>query len=757
MTQPRSGATDGFAADHALAQAVAQIRKQYGPGAIMQLGDRTAAMTVDTIPTGALTLDLALGIGGVPRGRVVEIYGPDASGKCLPADTLIATADGLLTIAELFEMHGLAASCTSRTTPARALVQNRSGELEPTTHFTHNNRKPTRLIRTSTGYEIRSTLNHPHLTLSPRGFLVWKRTADFRPGDVLVCARTLSFGRTPHDLDVMYAIGLLLADGHLGADVIDVTNDDPSVKAFIEDHLARLAGAVPRTYPNNTQGSTIYRFGRREAISTLYKITGLAAGARAGDKTVPLLVRRGDRESVRAFLHGYMDSESFVSPRQEIQVTSKSKDLLFTVKLMLQQFGIISSLRPKRVAARPEETYWTLTMSGGNARLYRDTIGTRSARIENTWRLWPEENRTSANLDVIPLQGGVLRDLCDSAETTRDHWRVLQDYVGEDPRASLTYDRLDRILASGLPDSPLTTHLMHLAAMRYFFDTIEAIEDHEPEPTFDLAMERTASFVANGIVSHNTTLALHLIASVQRAGGRAAFIDAEHALDPAYARAIGVDTDTLLISQPDYAEQALGIAESLVRSGSVGIVAVDSVAALVPKAELEGDIGDPFVGLQARLMSQALRKLTGAISQSRTTVVFINQIREKVGVLYGSPEVTSGGRALKFYASVRLEIRRTETIKTGDQALGQRVKVKIVKNKLAAPFREAEFEVLFGKGINTSGSLLDAALASGVLARSGAWILHNGRQLGQGRDAAVQALAADRALAATIEAEVRGR
>jgi recombination protein RecA len=257
--------------------------------------------------------------------------------------------------------------------------------------------------------------------------------------------------------------------------------------------------------------------------------------------------------------------------------------------------------------------------------------------------------------------------------------------------------------------------------------------------------------------SGKTTLALHLIASVQRAGGRAAFIDAEHALDPAYARAIGVDTDTLLISQPDYAEQALGIAESLVRSGSVGIVVVDSVAALVPKAELEGDIGDPFVGLQARLMSQALRKLTGAISQSRTTVVFINQIREKVGVLYGSPEVTSGGRALKFYASVRLEIRRTETIKTGDQALGQRVKVKIVKNKLAAPFREVEFEVLFGKGINTIGSLLDAALATGALARNGAWILYNGRQLGQGRDAAVQALAADRALAATIEAEVRDR
>jgi recombination protein RecA len=256
--------------------------------------------------------------------------------------------------------------------------------------------------------------------------------------------------------------------------------------------------------------------------------------------------------------------------------------------------------------------------------------------------------------------------------------------------------------------------------------------------------------------SGKTTIALHLIASVQRAGGRAAFIDAEHALDSSYAHAVGVDVDALLVSQPDYAEQALGIAESLVRSGSVGIVAVDSVAALVPKTELEGDIGDPFVGLQARLMSQALRKLTGAINQSRTTVVFINQIREKVGVLYGSPEVTSGGRALKFYASVRLEIRRTETIKTGDQVLGQRVKVKIVKNKLAAPFREVEFEILFGKGISTLGSLLDAALATGVLARNGAWVLYQGQQLGHGREAALQALAAQPALAAEIERRVRG-
>jgi recombination protein RecA len=260
--------------------------------------------------------------------------------------------------------------------------------------------------------------------------------------------------------------------------------------------------------------------------------------------------------------------------------------------------------------------------------------------------------------------------------------------------------------------------------------------------------------IYGGDSTGKSTLALHLIASVQGRGETAAFIDAEHALDPAYARAIGVDTDALLVSQPDCGEQALEIADHLVRSGRVGIVVVDSVAALVPKAELEGDMGEPFVGLQARLMSQALRKLAGAIHRSGAAVVFLNQIREKVGAVYGSPEVTSGGRALRFYASVRLEMRRAETVRAGDRALGQRVRVKVAKNKLAPPFREAEIEIVFSRGINTVGSIVDAALEAGVLTRSGAWISLDGRPLGQGRDAAIQALQADPDLQARLRQAV---
>ncbi|MDQ1626420.1 MAG: recombination protein RecA [Actinomycetota bacterium] len=234
--------------------------------------------------------------------------------------------------------------------------------------------------------------------------------------------------------------------------------------------------------------------------------------------------------------------------------------------------------------------------------------------------------------------------------------------------------------------------------------------------------------------SGKTTVALHAIANAQKAGGIAAFIDAEHALDPGYAQNLGVDTDALLVSQPDTGEQALEIADMLIRSGALDIIVIDSVAALVPRAEIEGEMGDSHVGLQARLMSQALRKLTGALSQSKTTCIFINQLREKVGVMFGSPETTSGGKALKFYASIRLDVRRIETLKDGQEAVGNRVRVKVVKNKMSPPFRQAEVDLLFGHGISREGGLIDVGVEQGFVRKSGAWYTYEGDQLGQGKE-----------------------
>jgi recombination protein RecA len=252
-----------------------------------------------------------------------------------------------------------------------------------------------------------------------------------------------------------------------------------------------------------------------------------------------------------------------------------------------------------------------------------------------------------------------------------------------------------------------------------------------------------------------TTMTLHIIAEAQKMGGQAAFIDAEHALDPSYARKLGVDVDNLLVSQPDNGEQALEIAEALIRSGAVDVVVVDSVAALVPKAELEGEMGDPQMGLQARLMSQALRKLTGIVSKSRTCLIFINQIREKIGVMFGNPETTTGGRALKFYASIRLDIRRIQSIKEGDRVVGNRTRGKVVKNKVAAPFREAEFDILYGEGISREGDLIDLGVAKNVLEKSGTWISFGGERLGQGRENARLFLRENTDIRDKIEATLR--
>ena len=254
--------------------------------------------------------------------------------------------------------------------------------------------------------------------------------------------------------------------------------------------------------------------------------------------------------------------------------------------------------------------------------------------------------------------------------------------------------------------------------------------------------------------SGKTSLALHIVAEAQRNGGLAAFIDAEHALDPTYARAIGVDVDELLISQPDTGEQALEITDMLIRSGALDVVVIDSVAALVPRAELEGDMGDTHVGLQARLMSQALRKLAGTINRSQTTAIFINQLREKIGVMFGSPETTPGGRALKFYSSVRIDIRRIEAIKSGTDNVGNRVRTKIAKNKVAPPFRLAEFDIMFGEGISREGSLLDVAVEEGIVKKAGAWYTYDGDQLGQGREKAKQFLRENPQLSVQLQDQV---
>jgi len=314
-------------------------------------------------------------------------------------------------------------------------------------------------------------------------------------------------------------------------------------------------------------------------------------------------------------------------------------------------------------------------------------------------------------------------------------------------------DRQESRLSAGA--RTIVEYLRQLSAFPYTYEKVVAIEEGGLQPTFDVVLPRTHSFIANGMLSHNTTVALHAVANAQKAGGIAAFIDTEHALDPEYAKKLGVDTDAMLVSQPDTGEQALEIADMLIRSGSLDVIVIDSVAALVPKAEIEGEMGDSHVGLQARLMSQALRKITGALSQAKTTAIFTNQLREKVGVMFGSPETTSGGKALKFYASVRLDVRRIETLKDGTDAVGNRTRVKVVKNKCAPPFKVAEFDILYGVGISREGSLIDLGVEQGIVRKSGAWYTYGGDQLGQGKENARSFLRDNPDLANEIEKRIK--
>lgn len=293
-------------------------------------------------------------------------------------------------------------------------------------------------------------------------------------------------------------------------------------------------------------------------------------------------------------------------------------------------------------------------------------------------------------------------------------------------------------------------------------ENIDMKVDHIPTGSVGLDLALGIGGVPKGRIveiygpesSGKTTLALHIAAQAQKTGGTAAFIDVEHALDPKYASNLGVDIDSLLVSQPDTGEQALEITEALVRSGAVDVIVIDSVAALVPKAEIEGDMGDNHVGLHARLMSQSLRKLTGALAKSNCTAIFINQLRDKIGVIYGSSETTTGGRALKFYASVRIDVRRTEGIKVGGELVGNRTRAKIVKNKIAPPFKEAEFDILYGKGISKEGEIVDIGVKTGVLTRSGAWFYYGETRIGQGRDNVRQLLSENPALAEELEAKI---
>jgi protein RecA len=747
--------------DKSLDMALSQIEKQYGKGAIMRLGS-DHVQKVAAIPTGALSLDLALGIGGVPRGRIVEIYGPESGGKCLPADTYLWTDHGLETVAELFERCGQAASCTSRVTDVSHLgvrMVNEQGELEPVTALTHNNLRPVVRITVRSGRTIEATHNHPLRVVDESGFIVWRNAGDIAAGDVVVSGtfgsdEAASGGGLSEDEAIL--LGYLVAEGSLrGSTAIRFTNRDPEVGGEFTAIMEQLFGANVKQY--NDQEYVVHSKALRTRFAEEY---GLAYVNAAG-KTVPPRVRTAGAKAQRSFLSALFEGDGWIDTSSTVGYASASEQLAREVQLLLYGFGIPATLTPKW-NPQYERDYWTVTVNSAASDRFIERIGFRSerrrAQVERNFQASPRDPQ----FENIPNVSNLVRALRDSVGGDREFDRIAGDLFRSDTELSCSRSRLARIVAwaegreADLPPSGRATvaYLSELADAAYTYEAVTKVEDGGLKPTFDVVLPQTHSFLANGVLSHNTTLSLHIIAEAQRNGGIAAFIDAEHALDPHYARALGVDVDELLISQPDTGEQALEIADMLIRSGALDVVVIDSVAALVPRAEIEGEMGDTHMGLQARLMSQALRKLAGTINRSDTTAVFINQIREKIGVLFGSPETTPGGRALKFYSSVRIEVRRIQTIKEGQDSIGNRVVAKVVKNKVAPPFRKAEFDIMFGEGISREGSLLDVAVEEDVVRKSGAWYTYDDDQLGQGRENAKRFLRENPEVAMQLQARV---
>lgn len=725
----------------ALEEAMKTIEKSYGKGAAMRLGDKPPVQ-MESTSTGSMLLDEALGIGGYPKGRIIEIYGPESSGKCLVPQTKILTPTGYKTITEIFKENGLDTVNTKKEVEVNYPLINKNGDIEETTHFVFNGKREVFETKTKTGRIINSTAKHPLCVIDENGLIVWRYTYQLKAGDVLVGRKgNMCFPETNLiSEDEATLIGMFVADAHFAEKRLSFTNNSKEIKEFYEKNVLNIEEFKELTHKSYKQAnyessqSMEYHLNSLEKVSGFYERIGIKTGT-AKDKSVPPVILNSGKEVQIAFLKGYFDCECHISDvNLNIEVMSASYQLLDEIQLMLNNLGIVSFLSEKIVKGCEQNHYYRLDIYSHNVLKFNDLIGFISKSRKETMSKCLNGNSYNWE-ERIPNIEKLVVSYCNSLNKSDKSGKWcdwLNDIVTKP--IQVAKDKLEALLETDSPNKQLKDLLLTYLDDNLYFDPVLSIEKKAAVPTFDFAMSTTHTFIAEGIINHNTTLTLHAIAEAQKKNGVCAFIDAEHALDPKYAKNLGVDTENLIVSQPDTGEQALEICEAFVRSGAVDLVVIDSVAALVPRAEIEGDMGQSHVGLQARLMSQALRKLAGVIHKTNTTVIFINQIREKVGVMFGSPETTSGGRALKFYASVRLDIRKRETLKDGTDMIGSKTKVKVVKNKVSPPFKEVEFDIMFGLGIDTYGEVVDLGVTKGIVDKAGSWFSYKGEKLGQGRE-----------------------
>ncbi len=763
----------------AISTALAQIQKQYGTGSIMRLGERAERMTTQVISTGSIATDLALGVGGLPKGRIVEIFGPEASGKCVTTDTIVFTELGMLPIGTFGDLNVFGFQ-------EQELRVYSEGGFANTSHFYNSGIKKTIKIKTNYGYQLEGTPNHRIRVIDQEGNYIFRRLDELKINDRIAIQRAqFTFGKginidfcytkTRHNQGKDFVspqfmtpqlgklMGYLVGDGAytdkgLSKNNILMTIADDEVAEDFSNLCLEIFQEKPKiTLDKRTINTRNFRIHNAKARSFL-AYCGLDYVA-CQDKHIPYSIMKSPQDVVASFLSALFETDGCFSGGT-IEYCTKSSVLARQIQIVLLNFGIIAKLKTRFVKNNP---YHYLYIDGSQDRVtFAKEIGFISNRKQSKLLEYTQKTRQyQSNRDTIPSINDKIQQLLNDYRSNvripnRGDWNVVYDYLPNTSGFSqLTYPRLNKVLntfATGKEPS-VYKELREIFLRNIFWDSITNIVPSQ-SLVVDFTVPETKAFFGNGFINHNTTVALHVIAEAQKHGGVAAFIDAEHALDPQRAQKIGVKLDDLLISQPDTGEQGLEIAEALIRSGGIDVIVIDSVAALVPRSELEGEMGESSIGVQARLMSQALRKLTGAISNTNTIAIFTNQLRQKIGVMFGNPETTPGGLALKFYSSVRLDIRRIENIKSGDQVVGSRHRVKVVKNKVAPPFRIAEFD-MDENGISHEGELLDVGIELEILTKSGAFIKWEDRLLGQGRSAATAFLKENKKEADRLEKEIR--
>lgn len=741
-------------------ETVDRIREEYEDGDMMNLGAE-GGLQAETISTGSIGLDKALQVGGVPKGRITEVYGKPGVGKCLAKDTFIDTDHGLETIEELYERNGVTPSCTNKITENtnNTSVTNKNGNLEKVGEFVNNGKRKIYRVKTESGSEIKCTANHPFLVINKRGNWVWKKAINLDTKDYVVQQRGHeNFGSKYIPKEKAYLIGVILADGHMADNHIGITNDDPSVKNKIKKNGNNLLGCDYNEYPNNKDGSVQFRFNCKDKIWDNFYNKFVYSPGVAKDKGLSKYIRQLDKDSLKQVIKGYIDCESYInSERNNLSISSASKELLQQLKLTLQKFGIISRLSSKDVKGYKQNDYYRLHLPSKSANLYKNKIGSESKRVKNKL----SKITTSNNYDTIPNINNLIKDLRDISETSREHNKLISKIV--QGRREPTYNHLDKILnLDWNENSVLLNRLRKIHRANYHYDRVKSVEEVGEEPTFDLHMPKTHSMVTNGIVTHNTTLALHILANAQKnSDNPSVLIDAEHALDTNYAETIGLNTEQTYISQPNSGEKALSIVQMICEGGGADVIVVDSVAALTPEAELKGEMGESQVGVQARLMSQAMRKLRGVVRKRDTALIFINQMRANINTNnpFGPQSTTTGGKALRYYSTIRIKLWYAGKIEYRNNEIGNTVGAEVAKNKLGPPHHKTEFDLIYGEGIDRNRELIDIGKDEGVIKIAGSWYKYEPEEgeavtLGQGKQDAANSLEEDKELRREIESKI---